>query len=152
MKSNVIAAIDPGKTGGVCIMAPQRTEVHKLDGFNLKLLRACTHVFVEKAQAMPKQGVSSMFSYGVGFGRLIGWLESMDVPYTLVTPQAWMKTMHVGTDAKLDAKKRSLQAAQRMFPRVSLLASERSKKPHEGLIDALLICEHGRRVLAGGGK
>ena len=145
----VVGAIDPGARGGVAIITQQRTEVHTLDGFNLKLLRSCTHVFVEKAQAMPKQGVSSMFTYGVGFGRLIGWLESLEVPYTLVTPQAWMKTMHVGTDTKLDAKARSLQAARRVFPAVNLLASERSKKPHDGLVDALLLAEHGRRVLEG---
>lgn len=149
MKSNVIGAVDPGAKGAVCIMTSQRTEVHMLKDFNMKLLRACSHVFVEKAQAMPKQGVSSMFNYGVGFGEIIGWLKSMEVPYTLVTPSQWTKAMHMGVSAKLEGKARSIEAAQRLFPGVSLLPTERCTKASDGKAEALLICEFGRRLLAG---
>jgi hypothetical protein len=157
MKSNVIAAIDPGRTSGaVCIMAPQRTEVHLLKDFDMRLLRACSHVFLEKAQPMVrqgrKQGASGIFSYAAGYGEIIGWLKALQVPFTLVPPATWGKVMHAGTDTKLDSKARSIQAAQRIFPGVDFRVSERGKVPHDGKCEAALICEYGRRVLAGGGK
>ena len=48
-----------------------------------------SHVFVEKAQPMPKQGVVSMFNYGKTYGIVLGVLSALEIPYTLVTPQAW---------------------------------------------------------------
>lgn len=102
-----------------------------------------TLIFIEKAQAMPKQGVSSTFNYGTGFGRLIGWCEALGLPFELVTPQAWMRVMHAGTTGT-DSKARSLQAAQRLFPGVSLIPGK-CRKPHMGLVEALLICEYGVR-------
>lgn len=44
----------------------------------------------------------------------------------------------------------SIKKAQELFPDVSLLASDRCKRPHDGLADALLIAEYGRRRLVGG--
>lgn len=154
VKSNVIAGIDHGAAGAVCIMAPQRTEVHMLKDFDLKLLRACGHVFLEKCQPMVRkdrkgQGASGMFTYATGYGRLIGWLEALQVPYTLVPPQTWQKKMYAGVDGKLEGKARSVQAATRLFPGIDFRISERGKKPHDGKCEAALICEFGRRLLAG---
>ncbi len=145
--TQVIIGIDPGQKGAAAILLPQSTQVHTLEVFDLKHLRVGTHIFLEKAHAMPKQGVSSMFNYGVGFGRLIGWIEAMGVPYTLVTSPQWMKVMHQGCDGKLTTKERSFQACARLFPGVNLLATDRSKKPHDGMAEALLIAEYGRRTL-----
>lgn len=100
-------------------------------------------VVIEKAQARPGQGVSSMFNYGTGFGRLLGWCEAFLVPHMLVTPQQWAKAMHVGT-GKGDPKERSLEAALRLFPDVAMTVGK-SKKPHKGIVDALLIAEWGWR-------
>lgn len=156
MKSNVIAGIDPGSSGAVCIMAPQRTEVHMLESFDLKLLRACGHVFLEKVMPIRTAGMdgrtrgqSSSFTFYSGFGRLVGWLEALQVPFTLVPPQTWQKQMYAGCDSKLEGKARSVQAATRLFPGVDFRVSERGRKPHDGKCEAALICEYGRRVLAG---
>lgn len=112
----VIGGIDPGKSGGVAIIGAGEPRVFSMEVAQLRDLQACTHVYVEKAQAYPKQGVSSVFAYGTGFGRLIGWLEALQVPYTLVTPREWQKLMWLGTDTKLETKERSLQAVKRLFP------------------------------------
>ncbi len=103
------------------------------------------HICIEKAQSMPGQGGSSMFNYGVGFGRILGWCEGLTarVPYTLLAPNSWMKDMHKGVVGK-DGKTKSLEAVRRLFPNEKLLPG-RCKKPHDGLIDALLIAEYGRR-------
>ncbi len=47
---------------------------------------------------------------------------------------------------KTDTKAMSLVAAQRIFPNESFLATERSSVPHDGLVDAALICEFGKRM------
>ncbi len=101
-------------------------------------------VFIEKAHAFPGQGVVSMFNYGVSFGRVIGWVESLALSYELITPHKWQKVMHAGCSGKT-AKDKSKQAAKRLFPKEDFRASEGCVKLHDGLIDALLIAEYGRR-------
>ena len=104
-----------------------------------------SHVFLEKAQSMPGQGVSSMFNYGVGFGTILGILAALKIPHTLVHPKTWCKVMHAGTTAD-DAKARSLEAVRRLFPSVPIIRP-RCTKPDEGYVDAILIAEYGRRCL-----
>jgi len=48
-----------------------------------------------------------------------------------------------------DTKAMALLAAKRLFPSVDLTATERSKKPHDGIVDALLLAEYGRRKSTG---
>lgn len=48
-----------------------------------------------------------------------------------------------------DTKAMSILAAHRLFPGVSLLRTDKCKKPDDGMSDALLIAEYGRRVLMG---
>lgn len=103
------------------------------------------HVFLEKAQSMPKQGVTSMFSYGQGFGRIMGWLDSTLVPYTLISPIVWTKVMHRGCDGH-DAKAKSKQAAQRLFPHEDFVA-DGCRTMHMGLVDAALIAKFGQKGL-----
>lgn len=149
----LVFGIDPGAEGAVAVGGER--DIHTVE-----LLKEVTpdwirqvhhgvshcHVYLEKAQAMPGQGVSSMFNYGVGFGTIIGWLEALKLPYTLVTPREWTKELHKGCTGET-AKEKSLMAARRLFPMMKLEASERSRKPHAGIIDALLICEYGRRQM-----
>ena len=47
-----------------------------------------------------------------------------------------------------DTKQRSVIAAQRLFPGVSLLPTERSRKASDGLADALLLASYGQRQAA----
>ncbi len=152
-----IIGIDPGQTGGmatllkmpsgfppevsICVMPPIQT----FAALMLEYKRD-SHVFIEKAQSFPKGGVAGMFNYGQHFGELLGVLWAYDIPHTLVPPRVWSKVMHAGT-AGTDTKKRSVEAAQRLFPNVQLTVGERAKKPHLGITEALLIAEYGRRQL-----
>lgn len=106
-------------------------------------------VYIEKAQAMSKQGVSSMFTYGTGFGYIIGVCAAMAYPMILVPPRQWQKLMHAGADQSADPKDRSMQVALRLFPEVDFKATSRCKKLHDGLIDAVLIADYGRRLSLG---
>jgi len=150
----MIIGIDPGKNGAVVGLgksgAVLMTERMPKDiGSTAYILKTASPDFVviEKAQAMPGQGVSSMFKYGCHFGEILGVLATLRIPHELVTPRTWTKAMHQGT-AGGEPKKRSLEAARRLFPGVNLVP-QGCRKPHDGIIDALLIAEWARRKNVG---
>lgn len=104
------------------------------------------HIFLEKAQAMPGQGVSSMFSIGNGYGIMRGIIGALKIPHTLVHPKTWQKVMFKDV-AKTDTKAASVAVCKRLFPQLDWKATERCKKPHDGLTDAALIAAYGMREL-----
>lgn len=160
----ILVGIDPGKKGAVVALnqsgGVEFTAVMKDVSWFADQIEALKKsaenqikVYLERAQAMPKNGAVSMFNYGVGYGELIGVLVALQIPFETVPPAVWTKTMHQSKKDTLTPKARSLQAAQRLFPTVSLKdphSSDRAKKPHEGIVDALLIAEYGRRLTVKG--
>jgi hypothetical protein len=55
-------------------------------------------------------------------------------------------TFHVVTRLSL-SKNTSIAVCKRLFPDVSLLPSERCRKDHDGMAEALLMAEYARRRL-----
>jgi len=51
------------------------------------------HVFIEKAQTMPQNGVVASFRYGAGYGVIRGICVGLGVPYSLCHPSTWKKKM-----------------------------------------------------------
>lgn len=109
------------------------------------LCRVPPLVVIEKVQAMKHDGKVGMGSYFKGAGllemcRLWGW------QVVLVPPQTWCKKLHAGIDTKLDPKDKSRVYLSMHFPELykpgSDMWSERSKKPHEGKMDALMLTEY----------
>jgi crossover junction endodeoxyribonuclease RuvC len=151
----IYVGIDPGLKGGVSFVDNYGSMVSMPmpDFQELKfVLRAwqadfkIKHIFLEKAQAMPKQGVVSMFNYGCHFGMLQGLILTEGYPLTLVTPQEWQKEMFKGATAK-KAKEKALQIVRRLFPKEQFLGSIRAKRSHDGMIDSVLIAECCRRKI-----
>ena len=93
------------------------------------------HVFIEKQQAMPKQGLSSTFATGFGYGIYIGLLVASRVPYTEISPVKWKKDLQVPSD-KDAARKR----ASEILPQASELWQ---LKKDDGLAEAALIAYWG---------
>jgi crossover junction endodeoxyribonuclease RuvC len=145
--------IDPGKTGGlaavrsgnVIAVAAMPLAGNMIDGVTLhawlidQLGTGNILVALEKVSAMPKQGVKSMFTFGMGYGIVQGVLAAIDISYQLVTPQAWKKVILAGTPKD---KMAAIEYCLRMYPYVSLLATERSKVPHNGIADAICIAAY----------
>jgi len=92
--------------------------------------------YLEKVHAMPKQGVSSTFKFGVGFGFIIGCLTSLKIPYEFVTPNTWQKAMSCQSHGDKNITKAK---AQQLFPQLKVIHATG---------DALLIAEYGRRKRA----
>lgn len=100
-------------------------------------------VTVEIAQAMPGQGVTSMFSIGVGFGIWRGICAALRVPIQYVTPVKWKRDMGLKSGAD---KAASVVLASRIFPRAELGHAFRGRTIyHDGRAEALLIAEWARR-------
>lgn len=146
----VIGGIDPGKRGAIVLLSPNACMKFLLENMTYVMFKKIMeeakpdHIYLEKAQVMGGENARAMFSYGTGYGKLIGWIDSLFIPYTLVAPVTWTTVMHKGCTG-IDPKKKSLQAAQRLFPLIDLRATERCKNAHDGFVDALLIAEYGRR-------
>ena len=142
----IYIGIDPGKNGGIAIIdsdgaiafpfSEERLLI-ELDGIAQEYECICC---LEHVHAMPKQGVSSTFNFGMNFGFIQGVLKAYSIPYELVTPQKWKKEFSCTSD-----KNTSIEVCKRLFPNVNLKATERCKKDHDGLAEALLIAEYGRR-------
>ena len=144
--------IDPGASGALAGLDPmgQVVEVLDYDGEQAaaKVLRDLQQRYslqaaLEQVHAMPKQGVSSSFKFGMAFGAWVGVLAALGVPYRLVPPTVWQKGRVRKTDGP-DPKTRSLTAARRMFPEASL-----ARKKDDGRADALLIADWLRTQFAG---
>ena len=153
----MIVGIDPGKAGGIAYIdpaggataRPMPVAGKEIDGHELaNALRGLVidTVIVEKAQAMPGQGVTSMFNYGAGFGKILGVLDTLGVAYRLVTPQQWKKVVLAGTPKD---KAAAVAFCRRAYPGVSLTPG-RKRTPHDGMADALCMAEYGRQLMIPG--
>lgn len=140
-------AVDVGKTGA--IVAAHRVKgdsdlnirVYSMDDYQdfLNWFSGLSypedfHIFIEKQQASPKQGVSSAFQTGYGFGRVQGWFEAFfdlsDI--TFVQPKTWMA--HLGIKGGMERKDRKVEIeklVKEIFPRVS------TRGPRGGLMDGV---------------
>jgi len=142
MKNKVYLGIDPGKSGAAAIIHDEGQEVfdwpgdvsdaaNKMRGWRLNYdIRAGA---LEAVHAMPKQGVSSTFSFGCNLGQWMGLLAALSIPYMMPRPQQWKKGLIKKADGK-DPKTASLTVARRMFPDAEL-----NLKKHHGRADALLL-------------
>jgi hypothetical protein len=88
-------------------------------------------------------GVQALCSMWDSYGAIRGVLETRGYRHHRITPQAWQKKMMPGC-AKGDTKPSALAKARQLWPQQNWTATERSTKPHEGLIDAALIAEYAR--------
>jgi crossover junction endodeoxyribonuclease RuvC len=153
-----ILAVDPGLRGGLAIRTGATGVIYEpmpVCGGEIDLAELTRWVranrdsietaLVEKVSAMPKQGVSSTFKFGDGYGSVKGVLSALGIPFELITPQRWMKVMHAGVSPDLGSKARSQLAFSRIFPGLDLRASPRCRKPHEGMVEAVLLAEYGMR-------
>lgn len=146
----IFMGIDPGKAGGIAVINNARNSVAvKMPDTCVGILDAMeklcgkNHVVccLEKVHAMPGQGVSSMFTFGEGFGYLKMALAAKGISTTLVTPQAWQKHLGVkrrdkaGGESSAHFKKRLRQIASGLFPQNSVTAET---------ADALMLAEYCR--------
>ena len=152
----IIIAIDPGKNGAIVIyrnLNDITSFVMPLLGKELNEKEICFIIksfksdncfgIIEKVHSMPSQGVSSMFTFGMGYGMVRMAFTANDIPYQLVTPQAWKKHVLVGLEKDKSA---TINYVARKYPKVNLVPG-RKKTPHDGIADAVCIAEYGKTLI-----
>lgn len=153
----VFLGIDVGKAGGlarltkdgVMNVTPVPVDDKEYDIHAMyALLRSCvdklepTFCIIERAQAMPGQGVVSMFEFGKGYGLWLALLSALDIPYQVVHSRVWTKEMLAGSPG--EGKERNVAAAKALFPSWQ----PKLKKDLE-VCDAILLAEYARRKYRG---
>jgi hypothetical protein len=162
--------IDPGKSGAFVSMTNtgyieaykipvlpgsgrKEYDLFEISGLLLNLEPAKDlnlFVTIERPQALPsvingKQVGGSIANFERG--QSMGWLwmmTALNIPFETVSPRRWQKEMLADIPGT-DTKQRALVAARRLWPNADWMIPKGCRKPHDGIIDAALICEYGRR-------
>ena len=82
--------------------------------------RGVEFAVIEHAQAMPKQGVTGVFTYGQAFGQVLSVVQLLG-PHMLVKPQLWKRQMGLikaGKTASRDLASKKFPLAAWQFQRV----------------------------------
>ena len=148
-----IIGIDPGLSGAIAILEnnkvinifdiPVMTEGKKnkrqlnsallvnLIKNNVNLHEEVS-VVVEQVNAMPGQGVTSMFNFGQTFGALKGICAALELPIFFVRPSKWKKHFELINSSKDSSRTKAIE----MYPKLS---HQLSKKKDVNKSDAILI-------------
>lgn len=159
----IITGIDPGKKGAICRLY---YESGSLPAISISWLKLCPTikvgkkeeydlpamvqsiegsdlVYIEKVHAMPKQGVTSMFTFGKGYGIWLGIIATLKIPVYTIAPQTWKKAML--KDMRKE-KNSSIVRAKEIYPTINLRPTDRCRKDSEALAEAFLIAQYGLGV------
>lgn len=151
--SRVFIGIDPGVTGAIAFITsdwmsgvedlPIITDgTHRwVDAVRLALIIQGMNLsgavaFVERTQAMPKQGVSSTFTGGMILGSILAGLAASGCAIKLVQPSKWKRDSKLSSDKSV-----SLGRARLSFPS---LADRLARKKDHNRAEALLLADWGR--------
>ena len=89
-------------------------------------------VVVEQVNAMPGQGVTSMFNFGQTFGAIKGICAALNLPIFFVRPSKWKKHFELINSSKDSSRTKAIE----MYPSLS---NQLSKKKDVNKSDAILI-------------
>ena len=148
-----IIGIDPGLSGAIAVLDDQKVKCifdmpvmsegkknkRQLNSALLvSLLRENinskedTIIVVEQVNAMPGQGVTSMFNFGQTFGAIKGISAALGLPIFFVRPAKWKKHFELINSSKDASRTKAIE----MYPSLS---GQLSKKKDVNKSDAILI-------------
>jgi len=151
-----IIGIDPGLSGAIAILEDNKIKelfdmpvmpdgkknkrqlnsalLVKLIKDNIEILEN-TIMVVEQVNAMPGQGVTSMFNFGQTFGAIKGICAALGLPIFLVRPAKWKKHFELINSSKDASRTKAIE----MYPSIS---EQLSKKKDVNKSDAILIARY----------
>tara|TARA_Y100000590_G_scaffold466450_1_gene641873 strand:+ start:1289 stop:1768 length:480 start_codon:yes stop_codon:yes gene_type:complete len=92
-------------------------------------------VVVEHVNAMPGQGVTSMFNFGQSFGVIKGVCSALSIPIYFVRPTKWKKHFNLIKTNKDASRTKVIE----VYPEIS---SKISRKKDSNKADAILIARY----------
>lgn len=147
----IIIAFDPGRATSYAILDTQRPHQVRVGEFDLigagRLRRPCPlHIrevatgmdcgVVEEVGARPEQGASSVFTFGMSVGTVLGAISALGLPIELVSPPKWKASAKLGGLGKDVSKDVARQIATELWPDQRPLF--KVKKNH-GMAEAALM-------------
>ena len=148
-----VVGIDPGLNGAIAVlkdkkvlsitdmpvMADGKKNKRQLNNAQLaEILRKNTSegdeisIVVEQVNAMPGQGVTSMFNFGQTFGAIKGVCAALQLPIFFVRPSKWKKYFELINSSKDSSRTKAIE----MYP---YLSDQLAKKKDVNKSDAILI-------------
>jgi crossover junction endodeoxyribonuclease RuvC len=148
-----IIGIDPGLSGGLAVLKNNKIEElydmpvmpegkkNKRQLNNAQLVKILNDninseeeiaIVVEQVNAMPGQGVTSMFNFGQTFGAIKGICAALALPIFFVRPAKWKKHFELINSSKDASRTKAIE----MYPTISYRLS---KKKDVNKSDAILI-------------
>lgn len=152
MSAPIYSGVDPGKNGAIASV-DAAGEVIRITRFRdaetegrigliiadhfAALPPASYHACsIERVGAMPRQGLSSTFTFGRVYGEALSAILLSSARMSLVRPQTWQRDLALPKREDKTAHKRAMkEAAESRWSRRLVLAE----------VDALWIAEHARR-------
>ena len=155
-----IFGIDPGIAGAIAVlddkkivdvkdlptMSEGKKNKRQLNSANLSQYISSnivdfneTVVVVEQVNAMPGQGVTSMFNFGQTFGAIKGITATLKLPIFFVRPSKWKKHFELINSSKDASRTKVIE----MYPS---FAEKLSKKKDVNKSDAILIARFFRET------
>ena len=149
----IIIGIDPGLSGAIAILEDNKVlgifdmpvmaegKKNKRQLNSSQLVNIITDntdntkeiaVIVEQVNAMPGQGVTSMFNFGQTFGAIKGVCAALKLPIFFVRPSKWKKHFELINSSKDSSRTKVIE----MYPSLS---NQLSKKKDVNKSDAILI-------------
>ena len=152
----IIIGIDPGISGAISILKNKKViEVYDtptmIDGKkNKRQVNGAQvsniikerlneeneiNVVVEHVNAMPGQGVTSMFNFGQSFGVIKGICSALTLPIYFVRPSKWKKHFNLIKTNKDASRTKAIE----IYPEIS---AKLSRKKDGNKADAILIARY----------
>jgi crossover junction endodeoxyribonuclease RuvC len=158
----VIVGIDPGVTGGIFandleggtwiwdipVMVKSSGKGNQINPYGLfeilNVIKSIQHreehvVYLENVNAMPGQGVTSVFSFGRSVGIIEGVVASLGYRLHMISPMKWKKAAGLTGKEKDAARTMAIQ----LYPS---LANKLTRKKDIGRADAILIGHFGHKI------
>jgi len=152
----IIFGIDPGVSGAISVLENKKiidviemptmidgkknkkqvngSQVTSIIKKNLKVDKDVI-VVVEHVNAMPGQGVTSMFNFGQSFGVIKGICSALSLPIYFVRPTKWKKYFNLIKTNKDASRTKVIE----IYPEIS---DKLSRKKDSNKADAILIARY----------
>mgnify|MGYP001349734633 CR=1 FL=1 len=153
-----IIGIDPGISGAICFfnegkvldviemptMAEGKKNKKQVNGNQLfneiksrlsEIRQEQISVVVEHVNAMPGQGVTSMFNFGQSFGVIKGVCSALNIPIYFVRPLKWKQYFDLVKTNKDASRTKAIE----IYPHIS---DKISRKKDSNKADAILIASY----------
>tara|TARA_B100001741_G_scaffold259092_1_gene222501 strand:+ start:1514 stop:1996 length:483 start_codon:yes stop_codon:yes gene_type:complete len=153
----IIFGIDPGVSGAISILKNKEvidvfemptmidgkknkkqvngSELTSIIVNNIDFKKEEVVIVVEHVNAMPGQGVTSMFNFGQSFGVIKGVCAALRLPIHFVRPTKWKKHFNLINTNKDASRTKVIE----VYPKIS---SKLSRKKDSNKADAILIARY----------